>query len=494
MIMSMHMSCGVVIQALLSHAHRLKALHLLRRYVALGPEAVHSILAVGNYPYILKLLHNPVVEIRYVLMSIWTYVIGFDRSCREELVKDIKDKNKSQFLHCLQNAETPHQQRTMAAFIQSEICHRYKPGQLTCLNLGMHKTYINLLASPDVGRHPHLKKWLAFCLAKLCEENPQCKKQCILDEVQLYLYPLLLDAHPFVRSASLLALGELFGASRVVYPQELPENKVLSKEQWNIRGKEVEIAMQVLESCLDGCASVRREAVVAISKMIMLPIHFECLKHVATALFEFTGETSFYANGYLNPGGRDQNGTLSCSTEERGRSGSTRANTSASASASNTPLSQASSVPTPTPLSPKAAPPVQPPKMKFSFPSPLRPRLSKNNSSESSSFLKKALLGVDAGPDNSSSPPPPSTCPSPDRPNRGFRSNSCNDDTHGDGGAWTAQSDHTLALVKSVQDLIETRMDFSQLRGTSMFAQNNQNPLIPPTPAGAPSKKPPPPP
>ena len=293
-------------QALLSHAHRLKALHLLRRYVALGPEAVHSILAVGNYPYILKLLHNPVVEIRYVLMSIWTYVIGFDSSCQEELVKDIKDKKKSQFLHCLQSSDTPHQQRTMAAFIQAEICHHYKVGQQTCLQLGMHKAYVGLLATPEVGRHPHLKKWLAFCLAKLCEDMPQCKKQCIVDEVQLYLYPLLVDTHPFVRSASLLALGELFGASRVVYPQELPEGNALTKEQWNIRSKEVEIAMQVLESCLDGCASVRREAVVAISKMIMLPIHFECLKHVATALFEYTGETSFYPFGYLRAGGRDQ--------------------------------------------------------------------------------------------------------------------------------------------------------------------------------------------
>ena len=428
----------------------------------MGSKAVHSILAVGNYPYILKLLHNPVSEIRHVLMSIWTYVIGFDRSCREELVKDMKDKNKSQFLQCLQNSDTPHQQRTMAAFILSEMCHQYKPGQEVSLGLGMHKTYISLLTTPEVGRYPHLKKWLTFCLAKLCEDMPLCKAQCIVDEVQLYLYPLLLDSHPFVRSAALCALGELFGASRVVYPQELPEGKMLNKEQWDIRGKEVEIAMQIAESFLDGCATVRREAIVAISKMVMLPIHFECLKHVATAIFEFTRETSFYPNGYLPSADLKRKDVNVGTSSERGRfarKGGDQNIFTPSATDSTVSESDVKSLG-------KLDADEQSVKSKFSLSSPLRPLLSKNNP-ESSSFFKKVQARVDS-PRGTSTPPPSSTRPSADSGRKFSRSNSCSHEQTGETkSSYLSQSEHTTVLIRSVQDLIETRMDHTHVLESS---------------------------
>ena len=46
----------LLIQVLLSQAHRLRALDLLGRFLDLGPWAVNLVLSVGIYPYVLKLL------------------------------------------------------------------------------------------------------------------------------------------------------------------------------------------------------------------------------------------------------------------------------------------------------------------------------------------------------------------------------------------------------------------------------------------------------
>ena len=46
----------IVLQVLLSQAHRLRALDLLGRFLDLGPWAVNLALSVGIFPYVLKLL------------------------------------------------------------------------------------------------------------------------------------------------------------------------------------------------------------------------------------------------------------------------------------------------------------------------------------------------------------------------------------------------------------------------------------------------------
>ena len=45
----------IVLQVLLSQAHRLRALDLLGRFLELGPWAVNLALSVGIFPYVLKL-------------------------------------------------------------------------------------------------------------------------------------------------------------------------------------------------------------------------------------------------------------------------------------------------------------------------------------------------------------------------------------------------------------------------------------------------------
>lgn len=50
----------IVLQVLLSQAHRVRALVLLKRFLDLGPSAVNLALSVGIFPYVLKLLQSPI--------------------------------------------------------------------------------------------------------------------------------------------------------------------------------------------------------------------------------------------------------------------------------------------------------------------------------------------------------------------------------------------------------------------------------------------------
>jgi regulator-associated protein of mTOR len=112
----------------------------------LGPQAVHLALLVGIYPYILKLLHSPSGDIKEVLVCIWSSIIGFDLSCRVDLVKE---KAQQFFINYLSvtrpttatltpttptNMSNVHvNYRCLAAFVLAEICNGYQEGRATCL-------------------------------------------------------------------------------------------------------------------------------------------------------------------------------------------------------------------------------------------------------------------------------------------------------------------------------------------------------------------------
>jgi regulator-associated protein of mTOR len=76
---------------------------------------------VGIYPYILKLLQSPAEDIKQTLITIWASIMGFDSSCRSEL---IREKAQLYFIQFLQNKSAPAAQRCMSAFVLSEICNK----------------------------------------------------------------------------------------------------------------------------------------------------------------------------------------------------------------------------------------------------------------------------------------------------------------------------------------------------------------------------------
>jgi regulator-associated protein of mTOR len=68
----------IVLQVLLSQAHRIRALELLEKFLDIGPWAVNLALNVGIFPYVLKLLQSQAVELRPYLVCIWAKILAVD--------------------------------------------------------------------------------------------------------------------------------------------------------------------------------------------------------------------------------------------------------------------------------------------------------------------------------------------------------------------------------------------------------------------------------
>lgn len=269
----------ILLQVLLSQSHRMKALQLLRKYLCQGPEAANSALLVGIFPYILKLLQNNDSQIRHVLIAIWTYIIGFDCSCRNEL---LRERCLPVFSQCMVSKDAPMKLRAMAAFVMAEICNGYRDGQQACLQSGLHRMCQSILMHENLYTNSELRKWVVLCISRLCEDYNTAKHQCIMDDIQSCLYVTLLDSHPMVRAASVLALGELFGAMTANGPLVAE----FTREQTITRAMELNIAIKVLETCQDGCVMVRREAVLALAKVFVSPGHNDCIKLIANHVFQ----------------------------------------------------------------------------------------------------------------------------------------------------------------------------------------------------------------
>ena len=75
----------IILHALLSQAHRLRALILLSQFVDLGPWAVRHVLSAGIVAYVLKLLQIAGQDLRPVLIFIWARILAVDSSVQNDL-------------------------------------------------------------------------------------------------------------------------------------------------------------------------------------------------------------------------------------------------------------------------------------------------------------------------------------------------------------------------------------------------------------------------
>ena len=279
----------ILLQVLLSQNHRLRALKLLERYLSTGNLAVNRSLIVGIFPYIMKLLQSPAGEVRKVLISIWASILGFDPSCRQEL---IRDKSHGYFMQYLVARDTPNPERCKAIYALAEICNGFKEGQQTCLQQGLHRSCSMLLGQKEYPLSNNLKKWVALCIFKLCENNVWAKFLFLSEKCYTQLFPLLINEDPCVRAASCLALGEVFGGGDLRTQSTAPPSPGSTKgvgpvQDLNCTGlhqAELLVALQILEGCTDGSPLVRRECVIAISKFISFSTHLTIIKAIAKFL------------------------------------------------------------------------------------------------------------------------------------------------------------------------------------------------------------------
>lgn len=223
----------VVLQLLLSQAHRERALTLLSQFLDLGPWAVSVALSVGIFPYVMKLWLSQ--ERKQYLVGIWARIISFDSSCQVELVKDGALPHFVQHLTWGLNRATLNlplnpveasEQRILAAFILSAICVEYPQGQLACIRLNLHGTSCALLTSAELSQDssldpdyqkkvalaearvpPVFRMWLCLCLGNLFDGNVTSQTDGLASGVHLRLFSRLQDDSPDVRAAACFAIA-----------------------------------------------------------------------------------------------------------------------------------------------------------------------------------------------------------------------------------------------------------------------------------------------
>mmetsp|Transcript_2689 Transcript_2689/g.5010 ORF Transcript_2689/g.5010 Transcript_2689/m.5010 type:complete len:1787 (+) Transcript_2689:931-6291(+) len=228
----------VVLQVLLSPAHRERALVLLRRFLYLGPSAVNLALSVGICPYVLRLLQSPIDEYKHLLVGIWSKILEFDPGCKNDLVKDgalphfirhldwdsspstVQDKSLTSLSGFDNNEDNRWHQRTMAAVILSVICSddplvpndpHFTLGQTECIRRNLHGTCLAILKRMDSDGNPEnppeFRMWLCICLGVLCRDNINAQNEAFKNNVHTELLSLVHDGHPDVRAAACYALG-----------------------------------------------------------------------------------------------------------------------------------------------------------------------------------------------------------------------------------------------------------------------------------------------
>lgn len=229
----------VVLQVLLSQAHRVRALVLLRRFLDLGPYAVNLALSVGIFPYVLKLLQSHIDEYKHVLVGIWAKILAFDPSCRIDLVKDGALSHFIDHLYWGLNPpsdggdsfkifnQDAAEQRTMAAYILSSICFDFPTGQAECLKQNLHVACCDLLLMAESKGNEAIlssdsvkeddkftstfKMWLVICLGNMLNEMIAAQADAFTQQVHIRLFSFLRDDCASVRSAVAFALGSLIG-------------------------------------------------------------------------------------------------------------------------------------------------------------------------------------------------------------------------------------------------------------------------------------------
>ncbi|KAK4687771.1 regulatory associated protein of mTOR, partial [Tremellales sp. Uapishka_1] len=265
----------IVLQVLLSQAHRLRALILLSRFVDLGPWAVHLALSIGIFPYVQKLLQSPAVELKPVLIFIWARILAVDKSCQVDLLKDAGYNYFAQILSPYPTAGAPlvipnaNEHRAMCAFILSMLCRGFKPGQTACLAINVFDSCLARLQEDDWL----LRTWCLLCIAQLWSENDDAKAMCLRDQRQDVMIAALRSTAVEVRAAALYAFGTFLGASSSPIESEARGGGGTGAQLGISEHNQLEVEAGLAFACMmhvkeDASPMVRKELVVVISCVV----------------------------------------------------------------------------------------------------------------------------------------------------------------------------------------------------------------------------------
>eukprot|EP00628_Pelagophyceae_sp_CCMP2097_P022630 CAMPEP_0184222012 /NCGR_PEP_ID=MMETSP0976-20121227/18520_1 /TAXON_ID=483370 /ORGANISM="non described non described, Strain CCMP2097" /LENGTH=731 /DNA_ID=CAMNT_0026526923 /DNA_START=10 /DNA_END=2203 /DNA_ORIENTATION=+ len=214
----------VVLQVLLSQAHRVRALVLLRRFMELGARAVNLALCVGIFPYVLKLLQSPALDLRRPLVAIWASILAFDPSCAADLLKDEAHVSFIAHLHQLSNAaagahdaiplDQLDDQRTLVAFVLASVLENSDHDTTdACVGKRVHDMLIGLLDDSTSATFPNQRLWALLAISALIggeAAESSAKMQAARDSVTMRVAKVVSsDVDLYVRAAALHALATM---------------------------------------------------------------------------------------------------------------------------------------------------------------------------------------------------------------------------------------------------------------------------------------------
>lgn len=200
----------IVLQVLLSQAHRLRALILLSKFLDLGPWAVHLALSIGIFPYVVKLLQSAAQELKPVMVFIWARIMAVDHTVQNDLLKD----NGIHYFITILNPNSPipvgnaSEHRAMCAFIVAIFCKHYPQGQNVCLSPELFDACLKHMSDLE---NPLLRQWSCLCMSMLWLEFAEAKWMGIRCSAPSKLCELSMDPVPEVRAAMLHALTSFIG-------------------------------------------------------------------------------------------------------------------------------------------------------------------------------------------------------------------------------------------------------------------------------------------
>lgn len=269
----------IVLQVLLSQSHRFRALVLLGRFLDMGPWAVDLALSVGIFPYVLKLLQTTALELRQILVFIWTKILALDKSCQVDLVKD---GGHIYFIKFLDSTDAFPEQRAMAAFVLAVIVDGHRRGQEACIQASLIHVclrHLQLANFSDGQADPSLLQWLCLCLGKLWEDFPEAQVVGLQTDALATITPFLSLPQPEVRAAAVYALGTLLDVGSSSFRDGNEGDEDYDDDE---KTKcELNIIKRLLQVLGDGSPLVRAEVAVALGRFAFG--HNKHLKSIASA-------------------------------------------------------------------------------------------------------------------------------------------------------------------------------------------------------------------
>lgn len=238
----------ILLQVLLSQAHRLKALELLSEFLDMGEWAVDMALSVGIFPYVLKLLQSTSSQLKRILVFIWTRIVALDERVLEDLLKEnghcyfidiIVDHRVNDSVLCAQ-----------ACFVLANLLDKFPIDELQRVQVSGFLNHLQdlLVCSFESDDHAELSLWICLTIAKLVKNNLNLQTRAFSTNLQSNVIPFLKHRVPEVRTAAIYCL------THMIDDKSFPEGVI-------------EISSALYKSAFDGSVLVRQELVHALLKV-----------------------------------------------------------------------------------------------------------------------------------------------------------------------------------------------------------------------------------